>query len=74
MVTAAKPPAWARKVDELLEAQGHTRHWLAEQMEISPSLLTKKMGGDRPTRNSELHFIAQTLGIPVHWLQDTANA
>ena len=62
------PPAWAAKVDEVLDARRLPRAWLAREMMISPTELTKKMGGARRVTIADIHYIADKLGLPRHWL------
>lgn len=64
------PPEWANKVDELLEAQHKTRQWLAGEIGVSPSTLTRHLNGSLVCSPARRGHIAQALGIPPHWLLD----
>ena len=64
------PPPWAAKVQEALDAQGHTRLWLSETLGISKGQMTHILDGKRNASRQLVEQIARALGIPASWLTD----
>lgn len=58
------------KLRSVLAAQGRRQDWLADQIGIHESYVTKILKEDRPLSRSHALKAATALGIPVHWLED----
>ena len=63
-------PSWADRVKEALDAQGHTAAWLAEEIGIDRSTLSRMMRGypDYRLTPDKAGRIAKALRIPYFWL------
>ena len=63
-------PTWAQRVEEILEAQGRLRVWLAREIEMDFSQLSRMMAGD-PRYHIKPEFrakVARALRVPERLL------
>lgn len=70
MDTATRPRMRATRLADVLKAQGRKRRWLAEQVGVSESFISRIVAGERMADAALAERIAAILGTPIFFVFD----
>jgi transcriptional regulator with XRE-family HTH domain len=54
----------AKKVERVIEARGLRKKWVAQQMRVAPTSLSRWLNGDRVASEAMIALLASVLGVP----------